>query len=67
MNQKFKATATGEHTSNKLADLEQEALSPQPTGSSYFNPAKTEAPEYNDFLNNVFAAKRHQAYARHER
>ena len=67
MNQKFKATATGDHSSNKLADLEQEALSPQPTGTTYFNAAQPQAPEYNDFLNNVFASKRHQAYARIER
>lgn len=64
----MKATATGELVSIKLADLDEEALSPPPTGSNYFNPSTPGAPaEYNDFLNNVFASKRHQAYARGER
>ena len=59
MNQKFRATGAGEAQSDKLADLDKEALSPPPTGSNYFNTTKEVAPEYNDFLNNVFAVKRH--------
>jgi len=40
-----------------------EASSPYST-ANYFNTLKAPTPQYDDFLNELFANKKHQAYAR---
>jgi hypothetical protein len=44
-------------------DAASEPRSPYST-AQYFNTLKAPAPQYDDFLNELFANKRHQAYAR---
>jgi len=46
------------------AEAEADATKSPYSTTQYFNTLKAPAPVYDDFLNDLFANKRHQAYAR---